>query len=49
MKLWLASTDAALVVRYFEFGLLSGVLTAPDDPRRSEPPCGRDHLQFLIP
>jgi hypothetical protein len=29
MKLWLASTDAAMVARYFELGLFVGVLTNP--------------------
>ena len=29
MKLWLASTDADLVARYFELGLFVGVLTNP--------------------
>jgi len=29
MKLWLASTDSALVARYFDFGLFEGVLTNP--------------------
>jgi len=29
MKLWLASTDAALVARHFELGLFVGVLTNP--------------------
>jgi hypothetical protein len=29
MKLWLASTDAAFVMRHFELGLFAGVLTNP--------------------